>query len=161
MIHQYKKKVKRHYLREFRRLVREKIERRESGSVSSASLFGGPSLSSSFDIAPSLAGDRSRFTVELSSKALTRDQLEYDRDLRMNQMDATYEQCENLKKYVKDKKAQMVQWSEGQVRLSESCVVLTGYPDAFSNAIYITSFVTRFSCGRFSSRPSVRGGTHN
>ena len=113
VIYQYKLKMKRHYLREWQRLVKEKVERRKNGDE--GAFYGGPSLTSSFDIAPSLAGDRSRFEDSLSGSAITRDQLEYDRDVRNNQLDATYDQVAKLKEYVKEKQQGLVTWSESQV----------------------------------------------
>jgi len=111
VIHLYKRKFKRHYFRAF---IRE-CKRRISGSVTSSVDSDGlkhDSIVSQFDIAPSIASSRDRFKTDMGGVALTRDQLEYDRDIRNNQLDKTYSQTQKLKTYVKDKKNQLVEWEK-------------------------------------------------
>ncbi|GMH53787.1 hypothetical protein TrRE_jg84 [Triparma retinervis] len=109
VVHLYKRKMKRHYFKYFVDQCRRRITGSVASSVDSDGLKR-DSLISTFDIAPSIASSRDRFKTDMDGVALTRDQLEYDREIRNTQMDKTYGQTQKLRDYVKDKKEQLVEW---------------------------------------------------
>jgi hypothetical protein len=110
-VHRYKDRFVRHYFQAFK----EACDDHRENSSDNSDVFGNDTLQiTKNNSCDSLDESRRRFTAMQADGAITRDQLEFDRAARMEQMDKASDQRNNLSSYVENKEKQIEAWNDQQ-----------------------------------------------